>query len=292
MSTMPSNPAGFQELHHLLATPRGRPFPPCLEHPLYDTLPGTYLSSTTYHHSDDTASDSMPTLHASKVVSLANANRMEHPPQLAVTLDSHQRPDRPDLKPTLHPASHPQAQAQPQSTEGVQSRWMALKTLAATWPRGTIEPPDSTGESPLMEFVNRSECKYHCLVPVEGGLCDREHIRKDRILPHIRNEHLHFRPFACGGRCDLDDWSVFPTQYYTLMQTDSLAFSQMSFSSKSAWREHVCPRMAICAWWVSPSLLSLLLSSLMTSFAPFSGKETSTQNLRLHQMRACPQRFV
>jgi hypothetical protein len=124
---------------------------------------------------------------------------------------SHQRAYRPHPSPTPHPASHPQAQAQLQSIEGVQSRWTALQALAVTWPPGTIEPHDSTGESPLMTFVDRSERKYHCRVPVGDGLCDRENTKKDRILAHIRNEHLRFRPLACGGQCGFTGWFAFPT---------------------------------------------------------------------------------
>jgi hypothetical protein len=116
----------------------------------------------------------------------------------------------PNPNPTFHPASHSQAQAQLQATEEIQSRWLALQALAATWHSGAIEPLDSTGESPLMAFVSRSERKYYCRVPVGSRLCGKENPKKDRILAHIRNEHLHFRPLACGGQCGFGGWLVNP----------------------------------------------------------------------------------
>ena len=112
----------------------------------------------------------------------------------------------PQPTPTLHPASHSRALEQFQPAEEVRSRWVALQALAVTWPPGTIEPLDSTGESPLMAFVDRSERKYCCRVPIEGGVCDKENIKKGRMLAHIRKEHLQFRPFACGGHCGLIGW--------------------------------------------------------------------------------------
>jgi len=180
---------------------------------------------------------------------------------------SHQRSYRPHPNPTLHPVSQFQDQAQLQSTEGVQSRWIALQAHAVTWPPDTIEPLDSTGESPLMAFVDRSERKYYCRVPVEGGLCDKENVKKDRILAHIRNDHLHFRPLACGGQCGFVSWLENSTQYYTQTPTELLVFSHMSFPSKSAWTDHVRPRKAICGWWVLPLYLSFLFLSSTTWFS-------------------------
>jgi len=110
--------------------------------------------------------------------------------------------------PTFHPSSHSRAHSQPQSIQDVRSRWMALQIQAMTWPPGMIEPLDSSGESPLMGFVDRSEGKYHCRVPVGDGCCDKENIKKDRMLAHIRKEHLHFRPLACGGQCGNIGWLV------------------------------------------------------------------------------------
>jgi len=161
---------------------------------------------------------------------------------------SHQRAYCPNPNPTFNTASHSQAQAQHQHTEGIQSRWLALRALAVTWPPGTIEPFDSTGESPLMAFVGRSERRYCCQVPVGGRLCDKENLKKDRILAHIRNEHLHFRPLACGGQCGFAGWLVNLIQYHTQTLTHLLVFSQMSFPSKSAWTDHVRPRKSICVW--------------------------------------------
>ena len=197
----------------------------------------------------------------------------------------------PHPNPTFSSAPHSQAQAQFQSTEGVESRWMALQALAVTWPPGTIEPFDSTGESPLMAFVDRVERKYHCRVPVEGGLCNKENTKKDRILSHIRKEHLHFRPLACGGHCGFDGWLVNFLQYYTQMRlTCLLASSQQRFPSKSAWTDHVRPRKAKCVWWVLRAFRSPFLNT-DDDACSFSGKEMYAQNLKEHKMRACPRRF-
>lgn len=116
---------------------------------------------------------------------------------------------------TSNSAPHSQAQSQLQFIDEVRSRWMALQVLAVTWPPGTIEPLDSTGESPLMAFVDRVERTFHCRVPVEGGLCDRGNTKKDRILSHIRKDHLCFRPLACGGQCGFDGWLANLFHYYT-----------------------------------------------------------------------------
>ncbi|SRR5258706_1614662 len=193
--------------------------------------------------------------------------------------------------PTFTSAPHSQAQAQFQSTEGVESRWISLQALSVTWPPGTIEPLDSTGESPLMAFVDRLEGKYCCRVPVEGSLCGKENLKKDRMLSHIRNKHLHFRPLACGGHCGFGGWLVNPFQYYAQMPTDLLAFSQLSFPSKSAWTDHVRPRKAICGWWWVLSAFQSLLLNTDDGACSFSGKEMYAQNLKEHKMKACPRRF-
>ena len=167
---------------------------------------------------------------------------------------------------------------------------MALQALAVTWPSDTIEPLDSTGESPLMAFVDRSERKYHCRVPVEGRLCNKENLKKDRILSHIRNEHLQFRPLACGGHCGFGGWLVDRIQYYTQIPTDLLDFSRLSFPSKSAWTDHVRPRKAICVWWVLCYFQSPFINTDDVACSS-SGKEMYAQNLKEHQMKACPRRF-
>lgn len=112
------------------------------------------------------------------------------------------------LHPTPGPHSSSHSQAHPHSIGEIRSRWIALQTLAMSWPPDTIEPRDLSNESPLMAFVERIEGTYYCRVPVEDGCCDKENIKKDRILAHIRKEHLHFRPLACGGQCGLIGWLV------------------------------------------------------------------------------------
>jgi hypothetical protein len=71
-----------------------------------------------------------------------------------------------------------------------------------------------------MVFVDRAENRYLCQVPVEDGLCGKLNLKKDRLLAHIRKEHLQFRPLACSGQCGLPVWLVAPLQHDTQTLND------------------------------------------------------------------------
>ena len=68
----------------------------------------------------------------------------------------------------------------------------------------------------LLSFVlkiDESTRIFQCRVPLrnfDGTLvyCAHQVQRKDRILRHIKDVHLHYRPFVCGGRCGKAAWWV------------------------------------------------------------------------------------
>jgi len=60
--------------------------------------------------------------------------------------------------------------------------------------------PIKTGSS-FTHMRNAPEFVLICRVPVEGGLCNRENLKKDGPLANIWSKHLHFCPLTCGGQC-------------------------------------------------------------------------------------------
>lgn len=69
-------------------------------------------------------------------------------------------------------------------------------------------------DNDLQSFISKVEGtsrSYQCMVPIrdpQGGLvhCGHQVQRKDRILRHVKDNHLHYRPYVCGGRCGTGDW--------------------------------------------------------------------------------------
>lgn len=69
-------------------------------------------------------------------------------------------------------------------------------------------------DNELESFVLRVEGTsrgYQCIVPIYDAQgnpvhCGHQIQRRDRILRHVRDLHLHYRPFVCGGRCGTGDW--------------------------------------------------------------------------------------
>ena len=84
--------------------------------------------------------------------------------------------------------------------------WQQLCHDRMRWDPDAQEPCRGDGESVLMNFVVRVEGKIHCRVPMSNGFCDYSSGRKDRLLLHIRRDHLNLLPFACGGRCGSQSW--------------------------------------------------------------------------------------
>ena len=57
-----------------------------------------------------------------------------------------------------------------------------------------------------MEWVDRRPDAFYCKVPTPTGRCRVYNAKRDRILSHVRKDHLNFRPFRCNGLCGTPDW--------------------------------------------------------------------------------------
>jgi len=96
-------------------------------------------------------------------------------------------------------------------------RWENAKEVLSN-KIATGEADSDSVDNDLQPFISRVEGTtrdYQCMVPIcdsQGRLvhCGHQIQRKDRILRHVRDNHLHYRPFVCGGRCGTSDWYVFP----------------------------------------------------------------------------------
>jgi hypothetical protein len=92
-------------------------------------------------------------------------------------------------------------------------RWESAKHILSSKIVAGEADPHSV-DNDLQSFISRVEGTsrdFRCMVPVyddEGRLvhCGHQVKRKDRILRHVKDFHLHYRPFVCGGRCGNDDW--------------------------------------------------------------------------------------
>jgi len=85
--------------------------------------------------------------------------------------------------------------------------WEQTRAAALQWSAlGTVEPKDQKGQSVLMEWVERRINTFHCKVPTPNGRCRIYNAKKDRILSHLRKDHLNFRPFCCRGVCGTPHW--------------------------------------------------------------------------------------
>jgi hypothetical protein len=90
-------------------------------------------------------------------------------------------------------------------------------TLTALWDQtladalqwiwmGIVEPKDPHGQSVLMDWVERRPDAFYCKVPTPNGRCKVYNTKKDRLLSHVRKDHLNFRPFRCWGACGIQHW--------------------------------------------------------------------------------------
>lgn len=73
-----------------------------------------------------------------------------------------------------------------------------------------IDPPAVDDELELF-VLNIKKRTFQCRVPVQnfdGTLiyCEHQVQRKDRILRHVKDTHLNYRPFVCGGQCRNVAW--------------------------------------------------------------------------------------
>ena len=86
--------------------------------------------------------------------------------------------------------------------------WEQTRAAALQWSvMGAVEPKDQSGQSVLMEWVERRPGNaFYCKVPTPNGRCRTFNTKKDRILSHIRKDHLNFRPYCCRGVCGTPNW--------------------------------------------------------------------------------------
>lgn len=59
-----------------------------------------------------------------------------------------------------------------------------------------------------MDFAFRGDNIIYCRVPTQGKYCEYKSSKKERLLHHIRKDHLGFLPFVCGGGCLSQTWYV------------------------------------------------------------------------------------
>jgi hypothetical protein len=118
-----------------------------------------------------------------------------------------------------HSHSHSHSQALPQAAPAVggsraprpfdaHSAWHQLRFQHSSWDPDLREPIGHDGESVLMSFAARGDGRIHCRVPTDKGLCNYSSVKKERLLHHIRRDHLAFLPFACNGGCGASGWCV------------------------------------------------------------------------------------
>lgn len=106
-----------------------------------------------------------------------------------------------------HPSQFPvNIVPHPGSQHGSHTKWQLLEAIREHWNPNQVEPLTSTGLSPLLEFTERREGIFYCLVPTKTGLCTYKNAKKGRMLSHIRKDHLNFRPFPCIGQCGTQGW--------------------------------------------------------------------------------------
>ena len=88
------------------------------------------------------------------------------------------------------------------------SAWQMLRNDRERWNPNAPEPIRPDGTSILMDFTLQRDNKIYCHVPVQGGYCNYGSIKTERLLHHIRKDHLIFLPFVCGGSCSSQTWYV------------------------------------------------------------------------------------
>jgi hypothetical protein len=156
-------------------------------------------------------------LRSSPIATDANRERSPTPTQSNVvqSLNAHkfQSSSHSDLRNSpatkRTPPSTPGAPGAPATAEDTASTtlWVETCATAAQWTAlGIVEPNDQNGQSVLMEWVERRPNAFYCKVPTSSGRCKAYNAKRDRILSHIRKDHLNFRPFRCRGACGIPNW--------------------------------------------------------------------------------------
>ena len=85
-----------------------------------------------------------------------------------------------------------------------------LEALRALIAAEKIDPP--VVDDQFVPFVLKiGKRSFQCKVPVPNFdgtpiYCEHQAQRKDRILRHVKDTHIHYRPFVCGGKCGNVVW--------------------------------------------------------------------------------------
>ena len=113
-----------------------------------------------------------------------------------------------DLSPSNSPQTCFPVEFAPYTRSHTESRqrWQVLATIRENWDPNALEPMPVSGISPLLEFTERRDGSFYCMVPAGTGICNHRNAKKSRMLSHIRKDHLNFRPFPCGGQCGTQGW--------------------------------------------------------------------------------------
>ena len=83
--------------------------------------------------------------------------------------------------------------------------WQQLCSNCTQWNPNAREPTRDNGQSVLM---SRRATKFYCRPPSSNGFCKYSSANTERVLHHIRKDHLSYLPFVCGGRCASQAWYV------------------------------------------------------------------------------------
>jgi len=106
------------------------------------------------------------------------------------------------------PSAVPGGSQSPHPSVENDSAWQMLSNDRKLWNPDAPEPVGPDGGSTLMDFTLRRDNKTYCRFPTQNGYCNCPNVKKERLLHHIRNEHLRFFPFVCGGMCRSQTWYV------------------------------------------------------------------------------------
>jgi hypothetical protein len=115
----------------------------------------------------------------------------------------------PQTSPTAaQPASVPSGSQAPGPSTEDHSAWHQIRSESTRWDPNRPEPVRGDGHSILMNFAARGDRAIYCCVPMSHEFCGYSSEKKERLLHHIRKEHLNFLPFPCGGECGSQTWCV------------------------------------------------------------------------------------
>ena len=116
-------------------------------------------------------------------------------------------------------------------------------------------------DNDLQSFVLKVEGTardFRCMVPMydpQGLLvhCGHQVQRRDRILRHVKDAHLHYRPYGCGGKCGIRDWYRVSLRLLVLRPTDA-PFSVYAAADQRYLMLHIHPDMVQCgigSWYIT-----------------------------------------